>query len=310
MLVSVVTTCYNSANYIERTILAVLNQKLVDCDIEYIISDDGSTDDTISVIKTIIDTHEKGSRIQLIEHPKNIGVVQNFFRAIDACQGDYIAFCDSDDIWVDCCKLSKQLKFMESSIECVLTYHRLVDIEFNEVPSNYYSLSNHNPVLTTHTSTLMIRSNALEIPWTLLPKMTRMNDQLLKFLLRNKGFFRPLLHIEPNIRVIRSESVFASPRSQIDRAKSSLFNWTRIYEHYKNSEHEDYLAQKVQGFASIMKWLKYEEHKEVQFFWDAIYYDFRTGVFFRRLQANLKSFLFKPLVYVKWRFLEKQQLRK
>jgi teichuronic acid biosynthesis glycosyltransferase TuaG len=95
LLVSVVIPNFNGARYIEATIKSVLNQTYYN--LEIIIIDNNSTDNSVDLIKNIILTD---SRIKLIPLECNSGgpaVPRNV--GIKASTGAYIAFVDSDDIW-------------------------------------------------------------------------------------------------------------------------------------------------------------------------------------------------------------------
>lgn len=110
--ISVAMATYNGEKYIYEQITSIL-ANLISTD-EIIISDDGSTDNTISIIKGIND-----SRIKLINGPKN-GVKQNFANAILHCTGKYIFLSDQDDIWLPN-KVDSVLKyFKEYNCTCVV----------------------------------------------------------------------------------------------------------------------------------------------------------------------------------------------
>ncbi|MCK5473113.1 MAG: glycosyltransferase family 2 protein, partial [Planctomycetes bacterium] len=91
--VSVIIPTYNRAYIVNNAIGSVLSQSL--SDLEVLVIDDGSTDNTNSVIKNVNDT-----RVQYY-HKKNGGVssARNFGMA--KAQGQFIAFLDSDDLWPD-----------------------------------------------------------------------------------------------------------------------------------------------------------------------------------------------------------------
>jgi hypothetical protein len=131
------------------------------------------------------------------------------------------------------------------------------------------------------------------------------NDQYLRFLLQDKGYFKLLNHIEPNVRMVRESSIFSTVNKLTKRQKA-LHSWQTFYKYHGEGKYEKYLNRKVQGFTSAVKWLEYNEQKEPQLFWAVMSYDFRTGVFIRRLRADLKGIFFKPLVYLKRYFLENQ----
>ncbi len=107
-LVSIITCTYNRAHLIGDTIRSILNQRFRD--FEYIIVDDSSTDDTDSMVNSFPD-----DRIRYFRMPQRsgyLGKLKNF--GIAKSSGQYIAFVDSDDIWLPD-KLFEQVSFLEKS---------------------------------------------------------------------------------------------------------------------------------------------------------------------------------------------------
>ena len=90
-MVSVAMATYNGERYLRRQIETVF-MNLAPED-ELVISDDGSTDQTLSIIQSFDD-----ARIRLFSGPQK-GINANFSNAIAHCTGDYIFLCDQDDIW-------------------------------------------------------------------------------------------------------------------------------------------------------------------------------------------------------------------
>ena len=90
---------HNGRNYLEEQIDSILNQQNVICDIY--ISDDHSTDSTLSIIRCYLKTH---SNINLLPLGNKFGsAAKNFYRLIldvNFESYDYIAFADQDDIWM------------------------------------------------------------------------------------------------------------------------------------------------------------------------------------------------------------------
>ncbi|MCD8519031.1 MAG: glycosyltransferase family 2 protein [Flavobacterium sp.] len=93
-LVSIITPSYNSAKFIAETIQSVQNQTYPNW--EMIIVDDGSSDETETVVLSII---ENDNRIQFHKLSQNSGpaVARNI--GIEKASGDYMTFIDADDIW-------------------------------------------------------------------------------------------------------------------------------------------------------------------------------------------------------------------
>ncbi len=98
--VSVIIPAYNAEKTILATINSVLNQTYED--FELIVVDDGSTDKTVELVKTISDP-----RMKVFSYPNGgTSVARN--RGIEQASGDYLSFIDHDDMWVDD-KLESQL---------------------------------------------------------------------------------------------------------------------------------------------------------------------------------------------------------
>ena len=107
-IVSIITPCYNASKYISYTIESVLKQTYPNW--ELIIVDDCSTDNSSDIIKLFISID---TRIKYFKTPKPSGspvLPRNI--AIENAKGRYIAFLDSDDIWLPN-KLEEQLKLFE-----------------------------------------------------------------------------------------------------------------------------------------------------------------------------------------------------
>lgn len=105
-LVSIITATYNSSRFVVETIESILAQTYTHW--ELLITDDGSTDDTLSVVQSYM---AKDDRIKLFCLDKNSGAGVARNHSIAQAQGRFIAFCDSDDCWLPE-KLEKQLAFM------------------------------------------------------------------------------------------------------------------------------------------------------------------------------------------------------
>ncbi len=106
-LVSIIMPSYNTAPYIKQTIQSVLDQTYANW--ELIIVDDCSTDNTNEVVDTI-----KDCRIHYLKNEKNSGAAISRNKALREAKGQWIAYLDSDDLWMPE-KLEKQIKFMEEN---------------------------------------------------------------------------------------------------------------------------------------------------------------------------------------------------
>ncbi len=123
-LVSVAICTYNRADFIMNSIQSALNQNYEN--IEIIIVDDASTDDTEQIIKQI---KSPKFPIHYFKNLTNLKIAKSRNETIKHSSGKYIAILDSDDYWIDSNKISKQVQFLETHPDHALvgTYATLVD---------------------------------------------------------------------------------------------------------------------------------------------------------------------------------------
>ena len=108
MKISIITVAYNSASTIEDTIKSVTSQDYDN--IEYIIIDGGSTDETMSIVERYSD------RIEQIVSEKDKGIYDAMNKGVDRATGDVVGILNSDDFYTDNHVLSKVMsKFTEET---------------------------------------------------------------------------------------------------------------------------------------------------------------------------------------------------
>lgn len=120
--VSIIMPTYNCGKFIAESIESVLNQTYSNW--ELLITDDCSTDNTIEIIKEFV---QKDFRVKLFQLDLNSGAGVARNNSIERAQGKYIAFLDSDDMWMPE-KLEKQIAFMEKK-QCALSYTSIINID-------------------------------------------------------------------------------------------------------------------------------------------------------------------------------------
>lgn len=114
-LVSIVTPAYNAARFIEEAVDSVRTQSYENW--ELLVVDDQSKDATGSLVAAFA---RRDPRIKLIRAEENGGPARARNLALDVARGRYVAFLDSDDIWLPH-KLERQLAFMEQ-VEASVSY--------------------------------------------------------------------------------------------------------------------------------------------------------------------------------------------
>ena len=118
-MISVCMATYNGGKFLREQLESILSQLPAtradgSPEAEVIIADDGSTDDTLSVVESFND-----SRICVLPTKQHLGVIYNFERALQAAKGDVIFLADQDDVWLP----GKVDKVVDKLNECDLVLH-------------------------------------------------------------------------------------------------------------------------------------------------------------------------------------------
>lgn len=122
---------YNGAKYIREQLDSILPQLREDD--ELILSDDGSKDETLEIVRSYND-----SRIKIFEN-ENHGVARNFENALNHASGDIIYFADQDDVWLPG-KLDKMEAFLlEGGYDVILCNCSLTDGSLNITKERHYN---------------------------------------------------------------------------------------------------------------------------------------------------------------------------
>jgi glycosyltransferase involved in cell wall biosynthesis len=175
--VSVVMPTYNRADFVLEAIDSVLSQSY--SDFELIVVDDGSVDNTKSSIEKYTD-----ERLIYIGQ-KNMGRSNARNRALSQARGDYIAFLDSDDMYLPG-KLALQVEFLDEHPEIGMLYTSAIcvdeagaDLNFSYVASVsghiYKEIAFFQPVTIT-LPTVMVRKGVLEEAGNFDESMSRFED--------------------------------------------------------------------------------------------------------------------------------------
>lgn len=133
-LISVVIPTFNSGNFIRETIETVLNQTYKN--FEIIVVDDESTDNTVSILEELSGKDERITYYQ-IPHSGRPSVPRNY--GVEKSNGKYIAFLDSDDIWIKD-KLEKQISEFKKNPDYVFVYSMSVTFGDVNIFSPHYEV--------------------------------------------------------------------------------------------------------------------------------------------------------------------------
>ena len=222
--ITVYITNYNYGEYIEKAIKSVLDQTYEN--FELLIIDDGSIDNSINIVKGYV---ENDRRIKLIEKEKNQGAAIARNIGIKESVGRYIAFLDSDDLWM-LTKLEDQIIFMKNN-KAVLSYssyekidefgNHLNNVNIIKTTPTYHDLlkSNHIGCLTAMIDLKLMNGEKLYMP-----KIKTRHDNGLWLSILMKGF-----------KVIGNPKVLAKYRHRpgsisFSKVKSGYYQW-KLYRH-------------------------------------------------------------------------------
>ena len=149
--VSVITPIYNAEKYLRSTLESVFYQTYKN--IEIVLVDDCSTDNSKSIIEELMDIH---SEIIYYCQPKNMGAGAARNKALELATGQYVAFLDSDDLWLPK-KTEKQIQLMKeknspfsyAAIEMMDEDSKTIKEKRNIRESCDYNYLLHNTIIAT-----------------------------------------------------------------------------------------------------------------------------------------------------------------
>jgi len=133
-MISVCMACFNGEAFIAEQIKSILQSDKVD---ELIISDDGSTDLSVSIIQALSDP-----RIKLLKGPQK-GLIKNFEFLLQNVAGEYIFLTDQDDIWLDS-KVDESIKALQF-YDLIVSDCKVIDESGKTLVDSFYSIRNSGP---------------------------------------------------------------------------------------------------------------------------------------------------------------------
>lgn len=130
-MISICIATYNGEKYIKEQLESIMPQ--LSPQDEVIVSDDGSTDNTVNIIQGLAD-----KRIRIIAGPKLHSPTFNFENAIKEAKGDYLLLADQDDVWRKD-KISTCLKWLQS-YDCVISDAEVTTEDLHVIAPSLYQL--------------------------------------------------------------------------------------------------------------------------------------------------------------------------
>lgn len=161
-LITIITASYNSGEYIEETYNSIKSQTHENW--EWLVTDDCSSDNTVAILSELA---HLDSRISVFTNTVNSGAAVTRNVSLSHAKGDFIAFIDSDDLWLPE-KLEKQIQFMNRGCDFSFTAYELIDGQGRSldkvVDANQFGEFTYNDQLkkkaTLGCSTVMLRRSA------------------------------------------------------------------------------------------------------------------------------------------------------
>ena len=269
-LISICMITYNHEQYICQAIDSLLLQK-TEHRIEIVIGEDCSTDGTRSICEQYAAAHPQ--IIRLLPLTQNLGISKNFYRTLEACNGDYIAICEGDDYWTDELKLQKQAELLNSdaSLSIVsanadslvngITIHRTIETE----TENYYGIEGLVNDWKCQTLTVMCRKAMLD--FVKLKSYSILYDTMLfyELLQKGKGFF-----LNQTVGVYRHHNAGAwHGKSEQQKMK---FVIAQFYEIWTKNKKDPFIKNKIkQSIIDYLRGATLFSTNEPKYYWSLIF---------------------------------------
>ena len=234
-LISVVVTCYNHENYIEQCLRSIFKQTYRN--IELIVLDDGSTDNSSEIIQEVL---KESPFVTTFESHENIGVVRTRNKGLNLLNGAYFLFVDSDDFLDE--------TYVEELYECAINrqadivYCDLFNFEKNEVYLKAQEFEIHSILVSNYISNCSLVKKAIlkgtYYDETLSGKKLEDYDFFLNLIINNgaKAVYQP--NAKLNYRVFEKDSI-----SKRDSVRYHFEIYIEVLEKYLDKlPHEIYQA--------------------------------------------------------------------
>lgn len=161
-MISVCIATYNGAKFLKDQVSSILTQ--IAFEDEIVVSDDNSTDDTVSILREIDD-----ERIKIYYNKiEDKGVIKNFQNAISHSNGDYIFLSDQDDVWIPnripayMAEMKKlELQFTNKLPILIFSDLSVVDETLNIVIESVFKKTGQNPYLSYDSKILPVSNRIM-----------------------------------------------------------------------------------------------------------------------------------------------------
>lgn len=271
--VSICTITYNHAPYIAQAIEGVLAQRGPDLEVEMVIGDDVSTDNTREIVADYARRYP--NNIKPLFHEKNLGPNRNSLACMAECDGDFIAALEGDDYWTDPNKLRLQIAALEARPESAMCFHdaetftsetNIVDWTFGNEFSHILPALGSSPQLYSQsdiarhgwfipTASMLFRASSLPRPMPAWFEGVYSGDYTLQLLSTKHGPAVYLPRIMSRYR-LHQQSMGATMTQSKAKFERRIYE-AKMFQQYvfepENKKYADiYLAIQYGGFARFM----------------------------------------------------------
>lgn len=227
-LVSIITASFNSQEVIGETYESILKQSYTNW--EWLVTDDCSIDDTFYFLKKIA---LKDKRVKIFRNLVNSGAAMSRNNSLNNINGEFVAFIDSDDLWLDD-KLSNQIEFMnKNDIDFSFTPYELINKDGIKVGKK---VDIYSPSLVKYND--MLKKSATLGCSTVILRVSAINDLTMPLIRTGQDYALWLKILKSGVNAHKYNSVMTQYRilpNSISRNKfkKALRQWS-IYRSIEN----------------------------------------------------------------------------
>ena len=223
--ISTIMSVYNGERYLEKAVESILTQTFTD--FEFIIVNDGSTDNSQIILKRLA---EQNKKIHLINQ-ENIGLTKSLNKALAIARGEFIARMDADDIAMPK-RFERQVKYLETHPQCLALGCNVLQIDMDGDPISIMGVPlSHHEIESglligqggdIRHPTVMIRRDALIAVDGYQDKFSSAQDLDLYLRLAERGQLANLPDVLLEYRIHLASVNYAKCRQQSQNVKAIL----------------------------------------------------------------------------------------